>query len=120
MHPQQVGGWTVGWVRGTDPPARLPGAAGRGRRRGSGWRRCRSAPARRARPVHPPSQPLPDPAGQWKRYFDAINRNSVYSNTYVASESEEESGPGEAAAAALAVAVIVLPLALVAWRILAP
>ena len=53
----------------------------------------------------------------WKRYFDRINRDSVYNNAYVAAEDESgDSGSGTAAAAALA--VVAAPLVLVAVGVL--
>ena len=53
----------------------------------------------------------------WKRYFDRINRDSVYNNAYVAAEDESgDSGGGTAAAAALA--VVAAPLVLVAVGVL--
>lgn len=54
---------------------------------------------------------------QWKRYFDAINRNAPAA--YVAPEEERREG-GDGLAAALALGVALLPVGLVAARALLP
>jgi hypothetical protein len=57
-------------------------------------------------------------SSQWKRFFDDINKNSVYA-AYVAGEGEaEEGGSGGAVAGVVAVSVILLPLAALAAALL--
>ena len=50
----------------------------------------------------------------WKRYFDPINRNSLYA-AYVGSE-EGEQGAGDGLAAALATGVMLAPMAFLAYQ----
>lgn len=54
----------------------------------------------------------------WKRYFDHIQSNSLYNNTYVASADDEAAESGSSGGAVVAVATIVLPLALFAALLL--
>ena len=90
----------------------MPGGGGCWRARGP-WR-LRDASCLTARLTPCSHALLPPPAGAWKRYFDRINKDSLYNNAYVASEDEAAEGGAAGAGVAFALAAALAPLALFA------